>query len=418
MTSVDARALAATFAGADPERPFDAALVPESPALPAGADPGDGDAVTAASVDQGPRIVEVLRERFGAQPEWTVDAERGFTWWSGRLATTVNAGPPTILHGLSVVRVTTTTPLLRDVPEAARIARRLADANLHAAIDGLVWDPASRSIALVSDTWCHAGNAWLDPLVYSAAGLQPAIGDATVDDLRGHLGGEVATTPHPASGLRVEPDELVEAGAAFAAAGDRSTPFTEGDLRALARSSLGLLPFAVHGSDTLTAELPYGAGDGPGTGGAGTGGSGPERVRALVDAARRGRTTPAAAHEAAWLATSPPTALLRMSFGDRHPDFGAGLAMRLRIPFRVGSDDAAADLAAKLCRREIADRKIAPFVGAWSTDGDAPVFVTFFPVPLARGLGSDDRAAILGTFAAWMRDRARWAAEVVGSGGE
>jgi hypothetical protein len=55
-------------------------------------------------------------------------------------------------------------------------------------------------------------------------------------------------------------------------------------------------------------------------------------------------------------------------------------------------------------------------VGAWTTDRDAPVFVCFFPVPLARGLGSDDRGAILATFAAWMRDRARWAADVAGPG--
>ena len=412
MTSVDARALADTFAGADPDRPMDPALVPESPALPAGADQADADAVTAASGDQGPRIVEVLRERFGAQPEWTVEADRGFTWWSGRLATTVVAASPTVLHGLSVVRVTVTTPLLRDVPATSDVARHLAAANARAAIDGLVWDAAAGTISLASDTWCHAGNAWLDPLVYSAAGLQPAIGDATVDALRADVGGEVATSPHPSSGTREEVDELVEAGAAFAAAGDRSTPFTEGDLRALVRSPLGLLPFAVHGSDTLTAELPYGAGpDVPADR------SGPDRVRALVAAARRDRTTPPAAHEAEWVATTPPTALLRVSFGERHSEFGAGLAMRLRIPVHAASEDAAADLAALLDRREIVDRKIAPFAGAWSSDGDAPVFVSFFPVPLARGLGSEDRGAILATFAAWMRDRARWAAEVLETDG-
>lgn len=413
MTSVDARALADTFAGADPARPLDPALIPGSPALPAGADPTDADAVTAASVDQGPRIVEILRDRFGAQPEWTVEAERGFTWWSGRLATAVVAGPPTILHGLSAVRVTTTTPLLREVPGTPDLARSLAAANARAAIDGLVWDPDARTIVLVTDTWCHAGNAWLDPLVCSAAGLQPAIGDATVDALRADIGGEVATSSHPTSGLRTEPDELVEAGAAFAAAGDRATPFTEGDLRALARSPLGLLPFAVHGPDVLTAEVPFRSDDG-----AHAGGSGPDRVRELVAAARRDRTTPPAAHEAEWLAATPATALLRIAFSERHPDFGAGLAMRLRIPVRAGSSAAADDLAARLNRREVADLKIAPFVGAWSTDGDAPVFVSFFPVPLARGLGSDDRGAILATFAAWMRDRARWSAGVVEAGGE
>lgn len=411
MTSVDARALAETFAGADPDRPLDPALVPESPALPAGADPADADAVTAASIDQGRRVIEALRDHLGAQPEWTVDAERGFTWWSGRLATTVVAGPPTALHGISVVRVTATTQLLREVPASLDLARRLAAANAQAAIDGLVWDPEARTVSLVSDTWCHAGNAWLDPLVYSAAGLQPAIGDATVDALRADMGGEVASSAHPTSGLREQPDELIEAGAAFAAAGDRSTPFTEGDLKALARSPLGLLPFAVHGSDTLTAEIPYGAdlalpADR----------SRPDRVRSLVDAARRDRTTPPAAHEADWLASTPPTAFFRVSFGERHPEFGAGLAMRLRVPVHAADAGAAADLAALLDRREVTDRKIAPFVGAWSVDGDAPIFVCFFPVPLARGLGSDDRGAILATFAAWMRDRARWVAEVAGTG--
>jgi hypothetical protein len=412
MTSVDARALADTFAGADADRPFDPALVAESPALPAGADPTDSDAVTAAATDQGPRILEVLRERLGAQPEWTVDGDRGFTWWSGRLATTVVAGPPTVLHGLSVVRVTTTTPLLRDVPASPDLARRLAAANAQAAIDGLVWDPDARTVSLVSDAWCHAGNAWLDPLVYSAAGLQPAIGDATVDALRADLGGEVAASAHPTGGPREEPDELIEAGAAFAAAGDRSTPFTEGDLRALGRSPLGLLPFAVHGSDTLTAEMPYGA---EATIPADR--ARPDRVRDLVGAARRDRTTPPAAHEAEWLAATPATAFFRVSFGERHPEFGAGLAMRLRIPVRAADEGAAADLAALLDRREVADRKLAPFVGAWTIDGAAPIFVSFFPVPLARGLGSDDRGAILDTFAAWTRDRARWAAGVVGTDG-
>jgi hypothetical protein len=164
-----------------------------------------------------------------------------------------------------------------------------------------------------------------------------------------------------------------------------------------------------------------------------------------VDAARRERTDPARAHEAAWLAAmgdgatgdgatgggsgpagsgdAPPgprpgTALLRISFGERHADFGAGLAMRLRLPLRARSAADAAALASRLNRRELADVKLAPFVGAWTAEGTAPVFVAHFPVPLARGLGSDDRLAILATFAAWMRERAAWATPVALDGPE
>ena len=145
-----------------------------------------------------------------------------------------------------------------------------------------------------------------------------------------------------------------------------------------------------------------------------------------MDAARRERTDPARAHEAAWLAAfagggagpRPGTALLRISFGDRHPDYGAGLAMRLRLPLRARSADDAAALASRLNRRELTDVKLAPFVGAWTAEGDAPVFVAHFPVPLARGLGSDDRLAILATFAAWMRERAAWAPPVALDGPE
>ncbi|MCU0505289.1 MAG: hypothetical protein MUE82_05840 [Chloroflexi bacterium] len=421
MTSVDARALAETFGGADPARPLEPDLLPPVPALPAGADPSEADAVLADGADQGPRILTVLHEHLGTQPEWTIEQGRGFTWWPGRLPLTVRIGDPVVLHGLSVVRVTTTTPLLRDVPASPATAERIAAHNARAAVDGLVWDPDARTVALASDIWCHAGDAWLDPLVYSASGLQVAIAESSADELREEIGGEVAAVPHPTSGTRVEHDELVDAGAAFAAAGDRSTPFTEGDLRTLVRSPLGLLPFAVHGPDAMTAEVPARSGDGlmPGM-------AAQERTRAIIDAARRDRTDPARAHEAAWLAamglaggpaagstpsvpSRPGTALLRISFGDRHPQYGAGLAMRLRLPLRARSVSDAAVLASRLNRRELTDVKLAPFVGAWSAEGDAPVFVTHFPVPLARGLGSDDRLAILATFAAWMRERAAWA---------
>jgi hypothetical protein len=442
MTSVDARALAETFGGADPARPLEPDLLPAVPALPAGADPSEAEAILADGADQGPRILSVLHEHLGTQPEWTVERGRGFTWWPGRLPLAVRVGDTVVLHGLSAVRVTTTTLLLRDVPATPATEERIAENNARAAVDGLVWDPDARTVTLATDIWCHAGDAWLDPLVYSACGLQAAIAESSVEALCAEVGGEIAASDHPTSGRRAEHDELVESGAAFAAAGDRSTPFTEGDLRALVRSPLAVLPFAVHGPDTVTAEVPARSADG-----LMTGRSLQERTRAVVDAARRDRTDPARAHEAAWLAAMrdgatpapdvpmpggatagmaagaargprPGTALLRISFGDRHPEYGAGLAMRLRLPIRARSAADAAALASRLNRRELEDVKLAPFVGAWTAEGDAPVFVAHFPVPLARGLGSDDRLAILATFAAWMRERAAWATPVALDGPE
>ena len=428
MTSADAHALAETFAGADPDRPPQ--VPPSEPYGPQGADedPADPTAVAEDPADQGPRVLALLRDKLGVLPEWSTDEGRGFTWWPGRLALTVRAEAPVVMHGLSVVRVRTTTRLLRDLPTDGETARKLSHANARAGVDGLVWDADARTLDIVTEMWCHAESAWIDPLVYSAAGLQVSIAESSVDGLRDTFGGEVATSEHPASGPRTEPDELADAGAAFAAAGDRSTPFTEGDLRALARSPLAILPFAVHGSDTLTAEVPFFSDRGvlPDL-------SSQDRVRALVDVARRERTSPAAAHEAAWLAAlaapaapvdaggdpagtglstadRPGTALVRLSFGERHPDFGAGLAMSLRLPVRATSEAAAAEMAAALDRRELTDVKLAPFVGAWHADRDAPAFGAFFPVALARGLGSDDRQSILATFAAWLRERARWAA--------
>ena len=430
MSSADARALAESFAGADPDRAPEAdppessgaqATDPASSGIepsgtePAGIEPADPTAVAVDPADQGPRVLALLRDRLGVPPEWSIDEERGFTWWPGRLALTVRADPPILLHGLSIVRVRTTTRLLRDLPTDGETARKLSHANARAGVDGLVWDLDARTLDIVTEMWCHAENAWLDPLVYSAAGLQVSIADSSVDGLRETFGGEIATTDHPTSGPRTEPDELIDAGAAFAAAGDRSTPFTEGDLRSLVRSPLGILPFAVHGTDTLTGEVPFSS-----ERGVLADLSPQDRVRALVEVARRERTSPAAAHEAAWLAgvarpvaDRPGSALLRLSFGERHPDFGAGVAMSLRVPVRAPSEQAAAEMAAALDRREILDVKLAPFVGAWHADGDALVFAAFFPVALARGLGSDDRQSILATFAAWLRERARWAAGVV-----
>ena len=444
MSSVDARALAETFGGADPARPLEPDLLPAVPALPAGADPSEVDVVLADGADQGPRILALLQEHLGTQPEWTVERGRGFTWWPGRLALTVRVGDPVVLHGLSAVRVTTTTTLLRDVPATREIVEHIVrpqrpgrDRRARDGPGGADGRPSPRTI------WCHAGDAWLDPLVYSVSGLQAAIAESSVDALQAEIGGAIAATDHPASGSRAEHDELVELGRGVRGGGRPVTPFTEGDLGRSSQPARAP-PVRVHGADAVTAEVPASSGDGLMADGAprsapapsrcgpqrpGRSGPGPRGRMARGDARRRD-AGPGRAHARrrgrrgsrrggrrrhrgrARASPAPPcsdivgTATPRRRGARDAPPTAVGAVGRRRRRARLAPEPARAD------RREA-----RPFVGAWTAEGDAPFFVTGFPVPLAwPGIG--DRLAILSTFAAWMQERAAWATPVALDGPE
>lgn len=75
---------------------------------------------------------------------------------------------------------------------------------------------------------------------------------------------------------------------------------------------------------------------------------------------------------------SEQTSLLVADSCERHPMLGSGLLLRLHLPLKVSSAQAAA-LAGGLNRLERNGGVMAHALGGWTTGDDRPVYVTFVP---------------------------------------
>lgn len=68
--------------------------------------------------DVGIRLIDSLFSQLMIDDEWVVRRERGFTWWSYRLAQHVEVGDPVESYGIDVCRVRIWTEMVNDVDPA------------------------------------------------------------------------------------------------------------------------------------------------------------------------------------------------------------------------------------------------------------------------------------------------------------
>jgi hypothetical protein len=159
--------------------------------------------------------------------------------------------------------------------------------------------------------------------------LQAADATAEAEPLAGIFGGEVDESPHPASGLRELPDEMLGVASLYEERGEDPSPFSIDELAELVHLDPRPWLLASNGPSSLQAELPFGAA---------------ERSHLELDA------------------------------GARHPALGHGLQVRLVLPV-VPSVSTVQQLNAS----EILEPD-AHQLGGWCLDEELGVmFVTFLP---------------------------------------
>ena len=144
--------------------------------------PADGER------DLGPWALEAIAALAQVDDEWRLDGEREFRWWPHRLAQAVRADPAQDAFGETVTRVHVSTDLLCAVAVSDRVLVELAEANLTSTLSGLALDPGG-ILSAHCHAWLHPGNAWQVNLLGTAAILQAATGEASVDSIREAIGG-------------------------------------------------------------------------------------------------------------------------------------------------------------------------------------------------------------------------------------
>jgi hypothetical protein len=333
--------------------------------------------------DIGPAVVEYLFDTLRIDDAWSDREPRGFGWWAHRLPQRVWAEPARASHDHEVVRVHATTAVLRNVRGSADLPERLATTNRLMSLGALVWSPQSERVVLHAAAQFHAENVpWLQTLFLAAVGLQVADAHVKADALAGLLGGEPDVSAHPRSGRRSEPDDILRVIAdVFAPAGADASPWTDADFAATVAMTPRPWVLATPGTTGLTAEFAF-SGELP-----------------------------------APLAAGLQTALFTASAGDRHPQLGNGLLLRLQLPFNL-TEEKGAELAWMLNGLEMTEQTDTHCLGAWClaltpperADAHTLTFVSFVPAAAYR-------KGLLDVLALDMAIRTRWTARTLGAAG-
>ena len=96
--------------------------------------------------DVGIRLIESLYSQLMIDGKWSVRRERGFTWWSYRLAQHVEVSEPFESGGLSVCSVRIWTEMVNNVDPAANpveIVRPFVNGQVEVPAGGQVYVPAT-----------------------------------------------------------------------------------------------------------------------------------------------------------------------------------------------------------------------------------------------------------------------------------
>ena len=322
--------------------------------------------------DVGAWLVDNLYRQLVVDDEWSVRRERGFTWWSYRLAQHVEVAPPVHDDGLDLCTVRIWTDVVVDVDPASDPAAILTQLNYQTTLNALVWNPLDAAISECCTVTVHQDNAdWMSKVLATAAVLQSAGAHNRAQALAQACGGRPAQTQHPGSGIRPSMDEILNVPAAVIA------PMGQEPSKFVGEPCLSIEPFLVELSSVkgwfgtvdaagATVEVPFGG----------------------------------------------ATALVQVITDAPHPAAGNGALVITRLPLSPGTEQAVV-LANDLNRAEADGGLTAPpLLGSWcpdflSKDGNGLAFCTFLPNLLAG-------PHILKNWVLYQSTRAAWSREFLG----
>ena len=312
-------------------------------------------------------IVAVDRTHLEMQVDerWTLREGRGFTWWGAWVRQRVWSGAALWSLGETVWSVRARTPLFRDVPDEPATYTMLGQLNELQPMSAMVFDPEDGTISARCGVFVYEGaSEWLTRWFMNAAALQSSMAWlAGLSD--GAKDRTLDTEPHPVSGQRMDPDDMLNL--ALANPPRIPAPLSRTHLRRIAKAleADGYAATVTPGQDALIADC------------------GMDKQRAAY-----------------WG--------LRMV---KHYMLGSCVTTRLQLmrdlgPLRGGW------IANALNASEVADwagERRPHALGSWQFDGRRLVHVAAFPAPLIGQLDSAGTLALARNLYTWAMVRAQFA---------
>lgn len=308
--------------------------------------------------DVGIRLIESLFSQLMVDEDWSVRRERGFTWWSYRLAQHVEVSEPFESGGLSVCSVRIWTEMVNNVDPAVNPVEIVRPFNMQSTLSALVWDEDAGTISECSTAIVHDGIfEWLSRVLATAAIVQNAGAHNRARGFAEMTRGVPAASAHPSNGQRPESDDILNVPQGIVLEGQEPSRFAGSKMEGIGQFLVQMNFFGSADDTGLTCEVPF-TGVAP----------------AVTLSADRGDQL--------------QTSLVQVFTDTPHPDAGNGVLMVVRLPISPDIADALA-ISNALNRAEAQGGSLAHLLGAWcadptTTDGRTVAYCCFVPNTLAR----------------------------------
>lgn len=312
--------------------------------------------------DIGENVVQGIFEQLKIDDMWSRPIRRGFEWWGHRLRQRIWATPGFEDNGIEIFRIFIVTDTVRDIsaPNTA-VEGALGPLGSMAIGSAIVFTPNNHTLKLWSSATVHENVAgWMTRLLSSYAIIQLIEAEARAEQLAKLTSGNIDMSPHPSSGERSEPDEMLSVmDTVFRPMGQRPSPWNGNQeinqIREILNSNNC---FSMGDENGLTAEFPFG------------------------DA----------------------TSMLRIITDEPHPAIGSGVGLFLHIPL-WGTVSEASSIANALNRAEADRQTVGHLLGSWCSktigERSLPAFAFFIPTALHQ-------PGLLMNLAFSMFGRAHW----------
>jgi hypothetical protein len=376
-------------------------------------------------VDLGSEILARLERDLSIDPRWVVATGDTRTWWLTGLPQRVWVDPVNLLGGVPWIRVHASTVVSRAATPSPATYQAIASLNVSAITSGLVLDAERSEVFLhcqaTFDATRPIGGRY--ELLRSAVALQAAVSDLLGRQLPTSAG-ERPRVPHPTSGMRETPSELIEnlLPAVHQVSKDIAA-ISQDDLSAIDEELRTLALWSIAGADRLSLEVDAGSVT-PRIWIAASGGSSidwdPEAGAAVRESIRQVAKDqgedPAVFHQILWESLegpdAPRTGAIRISAADQHPIVGSGVLILLLLPGRLAYPKAT-QLANALNLEEKSANYPFTQLGAWAArevgTSAQIAYSGFIPAYFTDGQTAENRVAMVSDLAGEVAIRAKLA---------
>lgn len=311
----------------------------------------------------GQEFVGAVYDMLRVEDAYVLDDESGFTYWTGDFATRVQTDMGIFRGSLSTYRVTAETDFLKGRGHMQELALALEHEMDDCSFSGPVYDLKTDTFKLFCGVYATSDQAeWLVRTLSAAVALQIAEAYDLSKRLSQHFHASLPTTGHPVTGMRTQPDPMI----------DSALGFFVGS---------GGVPSKWIGVPTWQQA-----------------GWIMEREASKFDTDRQTYLSA----EFDWACGQDPM-LLQIRTDEPHPKLGNGLHVTLTVPMRL-SPDAIGHLLLDLNTYEKTEYKRCHTLGSWCMHGENLAFREFVPNTLFADEYLEELCVNMCTRAIWTNE--------------